>query len=82
MNALNGKSENKYNLSIIELGQCEKLLKQAYNLKEDISLIILKYEKLTNLSYEKKVEYEIYNPKTKKKMNLNVCRNLKIIGIG
>ena len=78
LNALNGKSENKYNLSIIELGQCEKLLKQAYNLKEDISLIILKYEKLTNLSYEKKVEYEIYNPKTKKKMNLNVCRNLKI----
>ena len=78
LNCLNGKNENKYNLSIIELNKCQKLLKEAYNINENKSLIILKYEKLTNNSYEKNVEYEVYSPSTKRKLNLNICKNVKI----
>ena len=39
LNCLNGKNENKYNLSIIELNKCQKLLKEVYNINENKSLI-------------------------------------------
>ena len=50
-------STNKF--SIIDLGKCEQLLKNNYHINQNISLIILKYEKMTNISKERTLQYEI-----------------------
>ena len=46
LDILNGENDNKYNLSIIDLGECEQLLKRENNIDEDANLIILKFEKI------------------------------------
>ena len=38
MESLSGKFENDFNLSIIDLGNCEKLLKEKYYINDNISL--------------------------------------------
>ena len=38
MESLSGKFENDYKLSIIDLGNCEKLLKEKYYINDNISL--------------------------------------------
>ena len=75
-NTLNGISENKYNLSIIELGECKNLLMEKYFPGKDIniSFIILKYEKITNISSEKNIQYELYEPYNKTKLDLSICK--------
>ena len=47
---INGEYDNNYNLSMIDLGDCEDLLKKENNIDEDTELIILKYEKMTNVA--------------------------------
>ena len=39
---LKNKTINNYNLSIIDLGECENQLKEAYNLNKEDDLIIVK----------------------------------------
>ena len=78
MESLSGKFGNNYNLSIIDLGNCEKLLKEKYYINDNISLIILKFEKLTNIASEKNVQYEIYEPYNKTKLDLSICQNTYI----
>jgi hypothetical protein len=69
---INGnKSENK-GLSLIDLGNCENLLKEAYKIDKNISLIIKKYEKIVKTS-ERNVQYEIYHPINKYLLNLSIC---------
>ena len=78
LKALNGLYSNEYNLSMIDITECENLMKEKGYLNEDQNLIILKCEKITNISNEKKVQYEIYHPESKLKMDLSVCSNLKV----
>ena len=48
---LKGNNNNKTNkFSIIDLGECEDLLKEKYHINKKDSLLILKLEKLTNIS--------------------------------
>lgn len=63
---------------MIDITECENLMKEKGYLNEGQNLIILKYEKITNISNEKKVQYEIYHPESKQKMDLSICSNLKI----
>ena len=66
-------NENK-NISIIDFGECETILKEFYYIDY---LLILKIDtKLSN--YNTILNYEIYNPKTKEKLNLSLCDNIKI----
>jgi len=74
LKALFNDSLNNYNLSIIDINQCESLLKQANNISEEDNLILLKKEKLTNKAYEKEVQFEIYEPYNKTKLNLEICK--------
>ena len=78
MNSLKGNNYNKYNLSIIDLGECEILLREKNYIDINTSLIILKYEKITNIASEKKVQYEIYNLNEKTKLDLSICQNTSI----
>ena len=69
---LKGNTDNENGVSVIDLGNCETLLKQAYNINNSTSLIIKKYEVLTNAA-ERNVQYEVYHPITKEKLNLTIC---------
>ena len=73
-----GEKENYYNLLMIDLKDCEYLLKKENNINENISLIILKFENLINLSSQKSVNYEVYDPISKKRFNLTICQNTSI----
>ena len=51
---LKNKSNNINNISIIDLGECETILKQHYHINENDSLIFIKNEYKTNKASEKK----------------------------
>ena len=55
-----------------------KYIKKNNYLKENEDLIILKYEKITNNSNEKIVQYEIYHPEKKERIDLYLCSDIKI----
>ena len=76
--ALNNNTLNNYNLSIIDVSHCEDLLKQEYDLYENDSLILLKKEKKTTQPSEKEIQFELYEPYNKTKLNISICENIPI----
>ena len=58
--------------TIINLGQCENLLKERFGLSNDETLIIFKVDYFLNDFLIPITEYEIFNPRTKDKINLNM----------
>jgi hypothetical protein len=72
-NALNSET------SVIDLGECEKIIKRNISYENDPTpLIILKIDvKKENLK-STLVEYEVYNPNTKDTINLDICSNTRI----
>ena len=72
----NGNSNNQ--VSKIDLGECENLLKDFYHIDRSVSLIIVKFEKVTNVSKDRTLQYEVYEPFNKTKLNLSVCENTTI----
>jgi hypothetical protein len=70
---LKNKSNNIQNISIIDLGNCETILREVYNINENNSLIFIKNEKKTNKASEKDINFEVYEPYNKTKLNLSVC---------
>ena len=75
---LQGNSQNNnISLSVIELGNCENVLKQNYGIEDNLSLIIKKVEKLS-ISSERNVQYEVYHPTSKLKLNLSLCESESI----
>ena len=67
-------------MSRIDLGDCENILKEYYNINQNDSLIIIKFEKISNLSTERTLQYEVYDPINKTRLNLSICDN-KLIDI-
>jgi hypothetical protein len=75
---LNGKKNSTKQSSVIDLGYCENNLKEHYHIDPNVSLIIIKYEKLSNISTERALQYEVYEPFNKTKLNLSLCDNTTI----
>ena len=71
---------NNYNLSIIDLGECEATLKAKYNIKYEDPLFIFKVESYNENSLIPKVEYEIYHQIDNKFnfVGLDYCKDIKI----
>ena len=70
---------NKSNISsTIDIGECEAKLKNYYNINDNDSLIIFKYDKYENGLLVPTIEYDIYHPITKEKLDLNICKDTKI----
>ena len=65
----------KSNISIIEFGECEKKLKDYYDID---NLIIFKMDLKLNNSPPTIINYEVYNPKNLTKLDLSICQNMKI----
>ena len=76
LSSLNGNGSS--NISIIDLGDCGDLLKAHYNISEDQNLIFLKYEKITEIASDRNIQYEIYHPVYKYKLNISICETTSI----
>ena len=72
------KSNNIYNISIIDLGLCETLLKKENHINENDSLIFIKSEIKSNKASEKNVKFDVYNPYNKEKLNLSLCEEIPV----
>jgi hypothetical protein len=75
-NQINNKYEN---ISTINLGECERKIRDIYGLDDNEELIIFKIE-----YYEEKllipvIEYEIYHIDKKIKIDLNICKDKDIL---
>ena len=75
---LKDKSNNIYNISIIDLGLCETLLKKENHINENDSLIFIKSEIKSNKASEKNVKFDVYNPYNKEKLNLSLCEEIPV----
>ena len=75
---LKDKSNNIYNISIIDLGLCETLLKKENKINENDSLIFIKSEIKSNKASEKNVKFDVYNPYNKEKLNLSLCEEIPV----
>jgi len=69
---------NNENISSIDLGNCENILKEKYNITPDIPLVIFKLDMDIEGYQAPIVEYEIYNPITKEQLILKHCKNEQI----
>ena len=79
LTTLDSEDDNSTNkFSKINLGECENILKEYYNLDKNISLIILILEKQTTKSSERDLQFEVYEPYNKTKLSLSVCENTPI----
>ena len=58
---LKGNNNNTNKFSIIDLGECENILKDHYKINKNLSLLIMKFEKVTNISSERSLQYEVYD---------------------
>ena len=67
-----------YNISTIDLGECENVLKNQYNISENETLILFKYECYNEGYYIPIIEYEVYHPITKRPLDLYYCKHLQV----
>ena len=74
----NQKNNKNYNISSINIGDCEDILKDKYNISKNTPLLILKIDSFIDGSKIPIIQYEIYNPFTKKNLDLNYCDTSKI----
>ena len=78
LNSIEGKNNNTNKFSKIDLGECEDILRDAYNIDKNLSLLMVKMERLSNKSSDRNLQFEIYNPIDKTKLNLSVCDNVPV----
>ena len=66
------------NISNVKLGKCEDILKEKYNISSDVPLLIFKLDIDIEGYLAPSIEYEIYNPITKEKLDLKYCQDEQI----
>ena len=69
---------NYNNISTIKLGDCETKLKDYYNISDNESLLMFKVDYLDKFFLHSSVEYEVYDYKERKQLNLSICENISI----
>ena len=74
----NQNNRNYQNISSIELGDFEDIIKKEYNIQNKESLIIFKIEQYLDGLLIPLIEYEIFNPETKEKLDLSIFNNSNI----
>ena len=79
LTSTDNQNNNEYNnISTINLGECETKLREEYKIDSNVTLLILKLDIYEEGLLIPLIEYEVYNSKTKEKLNLNVCKDIKI----
>ena len=69
---------NSTDVSTVDLGDCQKKLKEFYKIPEKESLIIYKTDIKTSDLIHSYIQYEIYNPLKLERLNLSICYDSKI----
>jgi len=73
------QNSKKYdNKSIIKLGECEDRLRKENSLNQNDTLLIFKLDVQKEGSLIPSVEYEVYDIKGRKKLNLDICNDTNI----
>jgi hypothetical protein len=75
----NQDNKEYVNISRINLGECEDLLKEAYNIDKKETLIIFKLEFYLEGINIPIIKFDVYNPITKELLDLKHCKSVKII---
>ena len=72
------KNNDNPNVSSIDIGECEDIIKEKEGLTDEDNLIILKMDLKNEDSSSTYVQYEVYNPKTSKMISLDICEGVPI----
>ena len=73
------KNKSNGNISTIDLGDCEGILKETYHINDSLSLIIFKIDYKSPDTLMPIVGYEVYHPLNFSKLDLSYCDNTTII---
>ena len=74
----NQKNSDNPNISSIDLGECEKILKKEYGLSDDESLIIIKTDIKSEDFSTTYVQYQIFHPYTLEELDLEKCKDVSV----
>ena len=77
----NMKNNTNKNISIIDLGECENILRDIYHINETFPLLIYKVEYYFKNLLIPIIGYEILHPIDKYELNLSYCNNTINFGI-
>ena len=69
---------NDTDLPWIDLFTCGEKLRAYFRNNSNEPLIIIKYGKISELTYEQELEFEVYDPDTFVKLNLSICNESDI----
>ena len=69
------QKNNQNNISTINLGECEKILRGIYNISDNLPLIILKIDYYMPGVLIPIIGYEVYHPENKSQLNLDYCKD-------
>ena len=75
---LNAQDLANGNVSFVDIGECEKILKTIYHINESDSLIMVKSDFKNNDSYSTNVQFDLYHPYSKEKLNMSYCDDVQI----
>ena len=76
--SFNQNNKNYIDISTVKLGLCENILKEAYSIAQNETLIIFKTEITIKGLLIPLIEYEIFSPITKEILNLDYCKDENI----
>ena len=71
----NQRNNKNTNISTINFRECEESLKSIYNINPNKSLLILKTDSFIIGSKIPVIQYEVYHPDNKSKLDLSFCNN-------
>ena len=74
----NQNNSREDNISMVELGECEIGLRNHYNISKKNSLLIFKIDIYEEGSLTPRIEYEVFDSKTKEQLDLSICNYIKI----
>ena len=74
----NQKNNDYNNVSTIDIGECEEILKEKYGINSNETLMIFKVDFYIENYTIPITEYEIFSPKTNEKLDLYYCNETKI----
>ena len=75
----NQESNEYNNISSIQLGNCETILRNYYSIAPDLPLIILKVDYMFEDFNIPVIGYEVFHPLSNLKLNLSLCDNTTVI---
>ena len=78
ISTLSNQLDDSYNISLIDFGECENILRQKYNLDENHEIIIFKIEHYILGNNIPIIEYALFNEDGKIKLNLEYCSNISV----